>query len=40
VEEASSPGTGIVMSLRLRGVTDDDLPLIERWLQAVHVRSV
>lgn len=27
------------MSLRLRDVTDDDLPLIEQWLHADHVRS-
>lgn len=27
------------MNLRLRDVTNDDLPLIERWLQADHVRS-
>lgn len=27
------------MSLRLRDVTDDDLPLIEQWLRADHVRS-
>jgi len=26
------------MSLRLRDVTDDDLPLIEQWLHADHVR--
>jgi aminoglycoside 6'-N-acetyltransferase len=38
-EEASSQGRKIVMSLRLRDVTGDDLPLIERWLRADHVRS-
>ena len=27
------------MSLRLRDVTNDDLPLIEQWLHADHVRS-
>ena len=27
------------MSLRLRDVTNDDLPLIEQWLNADHVRS-
>ncbi len=27
------------MSLRHRDITNDDLPLIERWLQAEHVRS-
>jgi RimJ/RimL family protein N-acetyltransferase len=27
------------MSLRLRDVTNDDLPLIEQWLHAEHVRS-
>ncbi|MCU0574864.1 MAG: acetyltransferase [Syntrophobacteraceae bacterium] len=27
------------MSMRLRDVTNDDLPLIERWLHADHVRS-
>ncbi|NTW59312.1 MAG: acetyltransferase [Nitrospirae bacterium] len=27
------------MILRLRDVTNDDLPLIERWLHADHVRS-
>lgn len=27
------------MNIRLRDVTDDDLPLIERWLHADHVRS-
>jgi RimJ/RimL family protein N-acetyltransferase len=27
------------MSLRLRDVTNDDLPLIEHWLHADHVRS-
>lgn len=30
------PGT---LSLRLRDVASDDLPLIERWLHADHVRS-
>lgn len=29
----------IIMSLRLRGVADDALALIERWLNADHVRS-
>jgi|APFre7841882724_1041349.scaffolds.fasta_scaffold02122_6 RimJ/RimL family protein N-acetyltransferase len=28
------------MSLRLRDVTNDDLPLIEQWLHADHVRDV
>lgn len=28
------------MGLRLRDLTPDDLPLIERWLQADHVRAV
>lgn len=27
------------MNLRLRDVTDDDLPQIERWLRADHVRE-
>jgi hypothetical protein len=27
------------MSLRLREVTNDDLPLIEQWLHADHVRT-
>jgi hypothetical protein len=27
------------MSLRLRDVTNDDLPLIEQWLHADHVRQ-
>lgn len=29
----------IIMSLRLRDVTNDDLPFIEQWLHADHVRS-
>jgi RimJ/RimL family protein N-acetyltransferase len=28
------------MSLRLRDVTNDDLPLIEQWLHADHVRHI
>ena len=28
------------MNIRLRDVTNDDLPLIERWLYADHVRSM
>ena len=32
-------GKQIVISLRLRDVTNDDLPLIEQWLHADHVRS-
>ena len=29
-----------VMSVNLRDITSDDLPLIEKWLRADHVRSV
>jgi len=28
------------MSLRLRDITDDDLPLVEQWLHADHVRTM
>lgn len=38
-KETSSKGRQIVMRLRLRDVTNDDLPLIEQWLHADHVRS-
>jgi RimJ/RimL family protein N-acetyltransferase len=33
------PDGGSNMSLRLREITDADLPRIERWLRADHVRS-
>src|SRR5512147_2840574 len=32
-------GEAIVVSLRLRDLTDDDLPLVGRWLHADHVRG-
>lgn len=38
-EETSSEERHVGMDLRLRDVTGDDLPLIERWLRAEHVRT-
>jgi RimJ/RimL family protein N-acetyltransferase len=32
-------GRQVIMNLHFRDVTNDDLPLIEQWLQADHVRS-
>lgn len=32
-------GTQVFMNMRLRDVTNDDLPLIDQWLHADHVRS-
>ncbi len=38
-KETKSRGRQIVMTLGLCDITNDDLPLIELWLQADHVRG-